>query len=704
MGCISSKENKLHSPKERLSSRGNYDRRVAHVYSCSRGDEEVRVNSNKLENGDLKVMLIDKKEFGSCGLDDHIETDGIPGQDDKRTAGSCGIGVNSHSKLTVEKCDEGSLGHPSWGRVPKSGEAGQVAAGWPSWLASQASEAIRGWVPRQAATFKKLDRIGQGTYSNVYKAYDVTRDKTVALKKVRFDINDSESVKFMAREILILRRLDHPNIIKLEGLITSENSHSLYLVFEYMEHDLTGLASIPGIKFKEPQIKCYIQQLFSGLDHCHSRGVLHRDIKGSNLLIDNNGILKIADFGLASFFDPKSNTQLTSRVVTLWYRAPELLLGASHYGVAVDLWSTGCIIGELYTGKPILPGRTEVEQLHKIFKLCGSPSEDYWRRSKLPHMSVIKTQRSYRRCLAETFRDLPASAVGLIETLLSIDPAQRGTASFALRTEYFTIEPRACDPSTLPKYPPRREIDAKMQDDARRQGAVVGRTKESEAVIPSNAHPDLSTSVQRRDRHSSNGRGEILYSKKEQAVSGFLDYCSNQTQAFRDGKGHYLVQQHKNVSHSGPLISGTGWTNAGKNMDNLHQVPARTNLPKVSGLLTSRTSSPEEHRHYPGSSDQKLVKQASRFHNLLNEAGSMRKQDQNHQIRRMAYSPSGQMRKSYVRGPRGNKIYVSGPLLYPSNNGDQMPQERDRQIQKYARQQHDQTKLEMRNTHRKQET
>lgn len=108
------------------------------------------------------------------------------------------------------------------------------------------------------------------------------------------------------------------------------------------------------------QIKCYMQQILRGLEHCHSRGVLHRDIKGSNLLVDNKGVLKIADFGLASFFNPAQKRPLTSRVVTLWYRPPELLLGATSYGVAVDLWSTGCILAELYAGKPIMPGRTEV--------------------------------------------------------------------------------------------------------------------------------------------------------------------------------------------------------------------------------------------------------------------------------------------------------------------------------------------------------
>jgi serine/threonine protein kinase len=230
-------------------------------------------------------------------------------------------------------------------------------------------------------------QIGEGTYSSVYKAHDLENGKVVALKKVRFANMDPESVRFMAREIHVLRRLDHPHVVKLEGLVTSHMSSSLYLVFEYMEHDLAGLAATPGIKFTEPQVffsrlvlvsmlfhlhsphvihlscffqvKCYMQQLLSGLDHCHSHGVLHRDIKGANLLLDNNGTLKIADFGLATFFNPNQKQHLTSRVVTLWYRPPELLLGATNYGAAVDLWSAGCILAELLSGRPIMPGRTE---------------------------------------------------------------------------------------------------------------------------------------------------------------------------------------------------------------------------------------------------------------------------------------------------------------------------------------------------------
>ncbi|KAG2597589.1 probable serine/threonine-protein kinase At1g54610 isoform X2 [Panicum virgatum] len=366
---------------------------------------------------------------------------------------------------------------PRQGCVPAAAAAEQLAAGWPPWLVAVAGEALRGWAPRRADTFEKLNKIGSGTYSNVYRARDTVSGRIVALKKVRFDNLEPESVKFMAREILILRTLNHPNVIKLEGLVTSRMSCSLYLVFEYMEHDLAGLAASPDIKFTLPQIKCYMQQLLSGLEHCHDNNVLHRDIKGSNLLLDNNGILKIADFGLAAFFDPRHKRSMTSRVVTLWYRPPELLLGATDYGVGIDLWSAGCILAELLYGKPIMPGRTEVEQLHKIFKLCGSPSEEYWKKSKLPHATIFKPQQPYKRCIRETFKDFPASALPLVETLLSIDPAERQTATAALHSDFFSTEPYACDPSSLPTYPPSKEMDAKMRDEEARRLRAAAKAK-----------------------------------------------------------------------------------------------------------------------------------------------------------------------------------------------------------------------------------
>ncbi|XP_028087485.1 probable serine/threonine-protein kinase At1g54610 isoform X3 [Camellia sinensis] len=227
---------------------------------------------------------------------------------------------------------------------------------------------------------------------------------------------------------------------------------------------------------KLAKVKCYMNQLLSGLEHCHNNGILHRDIKGSNLLINNEGILKIADFGLASFYDPEHKQPMTTRVVTLWYRPPELLLGATYYGVGVDLWSAGCILGELLAGKPIMPGRTEVEQLHKIFKLCGSPSEEYWKKSRLPNATLFKPQQPYKRCISEALKNFPPSSLPLIETLLAIEPDERGSATAALNSEFFTTEPYACEPSSLPKYPPSKEMDVKLRDqEARRQRGLSGK-------------------------------------------------------------------------------------------------------------------------------------------------------------------------------------------------------------------------------------
>ncbi|TQD82650.1 hypothetical protein C1H46_031763 [Malus baccata] len=420
--------------------------------------------------------------------------------------------------------------------------------GWPSWLLAVAGDAIQGWTPRRANTFEKLAKIGQGTYSNVYKARDLISGKIVALKKVRFDNLEPESVKFMAREINVLRKLDHPNVIKLEGLVTSRMSCSLYLVFEYMEHDLSGLAATSGVKFTEPQVKCYMKQLLSGLEHCHNHGVLHRDIKGSNLLIDDEGILKIADFGLATFFDPEKRQSMTSRVVTLWYRPPELLLGATFYGVGVDLWSAGCILAELLSGKPVMPGRTEVEQLHKIFKLCGSPSEEYWKKYKLPNATLFKPQQPYKRCVGETFKDFPPSSLPLVESLLSLDPDGRGTPTAALNSEFFTTEPFACEPSSLPKYPPAKEMDVKLRDEeARRQRGLSGKPNAAEGP----------RRVKARDRV---GRA-IPAPEANAEAQGNLDRWRVKTQANAKSKSEKFPPPHQDgavgypqdASHKGPL-------------------------------------------------------------------------------------------------------------------------------------------------------
>ncbi|KAL0364980.1 UNVERIFIED_CONTAM: putative serine/threonine-protein kinase, partial [Sesamum angustifolium] len=400
------------------------------------------------------------------------------------------------------------------GKCQMSGElcAGKGIGGahnsmWPVWLTAVAGEAIKGLTPRKLESFERLEKIGQGTYSNVYRARDLETGKIVALKKVRFCNMDPES------------------------LVTSRVSSSLYLVFEYMEHDLAGLTSSPLVKFTESQIKCYMHQLLRGLEHCHTRGIMHRDIKGSNILIDNNGNLKIGDFGLATFFDSNQNHPLTSRVVTLWYRAPELLLGATYYGVAVDLWSAGCILAELFTGKPIMSGRTEVEQLHKIYKLCGSPSEEYWNKSKLPLTAIFKPQQPYKRRVAEAFKNLPPSALALLETLLAFEPERRGSTTSALQSEFFLTNPLPCDPSSLLKYPPSKEYDTKVRrEEAKRQLAAYGNgrelessrkgSKELKAVPAPEANAELQPSIQKVKMQPNPSKNSEKYNPEEGGGSG----------------------------------------------------------------------------------------------------------------------------------------------------------------------------------------
>ncbi|KAH6803003.1 Protein kinase superfamily protein [Perilla frutescens var. frutescens] len=457
MGCISSKKARSESPeyRRRPSSSSTHSRRRRN------GPRRSSASSSLLQStvsyGPLEGIKEEPEK--EEGLEEEEEEVCV---NERKNGSSRALkGPSSHKK--------GAVFSLKFGRLT---EGDHVSAGWPSWFSAVAGEAIEGWSPLRSDSFKRLEKIGQGTYSEVYRARNVETGKIVAVKKVRFDSFQPESVKFMAREIRILRKLDHPNVMKLEGIITSKLSSHIYLVFEYMEHDLAGLVSCPDIKFTDSQIKCYMKQLLNGLEHCHSRGILHRDIKTSNILVNNQGILKIADFGLANFAKSKKQQPMTSRVVTLWYRPPELLLGATSYGEAIDLWSVGCVFAELFVGRPLLKGRTEVEQLHKIFKLCGTPEDDYWRTSSLPLAHMFRPQQSYESTLHERCKDFPKNSVSLIEKLLSFEPHKRGSVSSALASKYFNTKPYACDPSSLPKYPPNKELDAKFREDARRRKAA----------------------------------------------------------------------------------------------------------------------------------------------------------------------------------------------------------------------------------------
>jgi len=149
------------------------------------------------------------------------------------------------------------------------------------------------------------------------------------------------------------------------------------LVFEFMEHDLHGLID-SNISLDVPNIKCIMMQILDGVQYLHSNGVMHRDIKGANVLLNNKGEIKIGDFGLAKKYDSHIMANYTNRVVTLWYRCPELLLGCERYTPAIDMWSVGCCFAELLTSRPVFLGDNEAEILEIIYKKCGTPSEATW--------------------------------------------------------------------------------------------------------------------------------------------------------------------------------------------------------------------------------------------------------------------------------------------------------------------------------------
>ncbi|KAJ4846932.1 hypothetical protein Tsubulata_010334 [Turnera subulata] len=560
---------------------------------------------------------------------------------------------NEHVEFTPLSSDEagkkekpGKANPPRMPRIlslPHGERGSQVVAGWPPWLTAVAGEAIDGWVPRRADSFEKLD--------------------------------------------------------KLEGIITSRVSGSLYLVFDYMEHDLAGLLATPGNKFTESQIKCYMLQLLRGLEHCHSRGILHRDIKGSNLLVDSNGTLKIGDFGLATLFNSPQKQPLTSRVVTLWYRPPELLLGATDYGVSVDLWSSGCILAELFAGKPIMPGRTEVEQLHKIFKLCGSPSEEYWKRSKLPHATIFKPQQPYKRCVAQTFKDFPASALNLLDVLLAVQPDDRGTASSAIDSEFFTTKPLPCDPSSLPKYPPSKEFDVKLRDERKRAGGGKGQgheltrrsSKESKAFPAPDANAELQASIKKRQGQANPNSISEKYNPEEDGGSGFPIEPSKGI----NRKIHSHCDQSVNPS---TLASATNM-----NVDG-HDAPGRALVsPRGSSeLRTQRSFLNRGASELSRFSNSVAVRGGAQFHGSgitsVNshwpaepyQVGYNNLHDSTHQLLGGPQFPQKEEHSSVsgsTTGYYGKKgpMNYSGPLIPPGGNIEEMLKEHEKQIQHAVR-------------------
>ncbi|XP_035890044.1 cyclin-dependent kinase 3 isoform X2 [Phyllostomus discolor] len=313
--------------------------------------------------------------------------------------------------------------------------------------------------------FQKVEKIGEGTYGVVYKAKNKETGQLVALKKIRLDLETEGVPSTAIREISLLKELKHPNIVRLLDVV--HNEKKLYLVFEFLNQDLKKfMDSTPVSELPLHLVKSYLFQLLQGVSFCHSHRVIHRDLKPQNLLINELGAIKLADFGLARAFGvplrtythevprdpgerrpaeaespvslaaPSDAVSSSPQVVTLWYRAPEILLGSKFYSTAVDIWSIGCIFAEMMTCKALFPGDSEIDQLFRIFRTLGTPSEAMW-----PGVTQLPDYKGSfpkwtKKGLEDVVPNLEPEGQDLL-MLLQYDPSQRISAKGALAHPYF---------------------------------------------------------------------------------------------------------------------------------------------------------------------------------------------------------------------------------------------------------------------------
>jgi len=286
--------------------------------------------------------------------------------------------------------------------------------------------------------YAKVEKVGEGTYGVVYKARDVGTNQIVALKKIRLEAEEEGVPSTAIREISLLKELKDENIVKLLDIVHADQK--LYLVFEFLDVDLKRYMEMRNQKNRPitPElVKKFTYQLNAGLLYCHSHRVLHRDLKPQNLLINEHDNLKLADFGLARAFGIPMRTY-THEVVTLWYRAPEVLLGSRHYSTAIDMWSVGCIFAEMaMNGQPLFPGDSEIDEIFKIFRILGTPTEEIWPGViQLPDYKPSFPSWS-RQDLSKIVSALDPEGLDFLQWTLTYDTAKRISAKRAMQHPYF---------------------------------------------------------------------------------------------------------------------------------------------------------------------------------------------------------------------------------------------------------------------------
>ncbi|KAL7418346.1 kinase subunit of RNA polymerase II carboxy-terminal domain kinase I [Cryptotrichosporon argae] len=316
--------------------------------------------------------------------------------------------------------------------------------------------------------YERLAQVGQGTYGKVYKARQAGSGVLVALKRIRMEGEKDGFPVTSMREIKLLQSLRHDNVVRLHEMMVSKGS--VYMVMEYMTHDLTGVLAHPEIALDEANIKSLSYQMLAGLAFLHARHILHRDMKGSNILLSSAGELKLADFGLARVYHPRRRADYTNRVITLWYRSPELLLGETAYGPEVDTWSAGCIVLELFTTKPVFQGQDEIHQLDVIWAIMGTPDAAGWDAvNELPWYELVRPKARIEPSTEKAFAKwCNPKAIELVKGLLELDPRRRWQAGRALQAAWFDDEPMMRKPDHLGSYGEHHEMSSKIDRQRRR--------------------------------------------------------------------------------------------------------------------------------------------------------------------------------------------------------------------------------------------
>eukprot|EP00039_Didymoeca_costata_P030040 m.27656 g.27656 ORF g.27656 m.27656 type:complete len:342 (-) comp7917_c0_seq1:35-1060(-) len=329
--------------------------------------------------------------------------------------------------------------------------------------------------------YKKIKHLGDGQFGTVYKAEDQETKNIYAVKRIRLGdmATAALGVNVTAiREIKLLQELDHENVIKLADIYESKSN--VHLVLELCYTDLEKIIQNPAITLNTSDVKSFMLMTCRGIEFLHDNWILHRDLKPNNLFITEGGVLKVGDFGLATFYASPSRPY-TSQVVTLWYRAPELLFGAKSYGGGVDMWAVGCIQAELERRDAFMKGTSDLDQLSVITNTLGPCTEDNWPGvSKLPDYLKCKPEFPPRP-LREHFSAAEPKGLDLMEGLLTKDPIKRTTARQALKHKYFQSDPAPTRPKFLPVDAPK-EKEKKQEEKPLR--VSLKRPRETKGDMP----------------------------------------------------------------------------------------------------------------------------------------------------------------------------------------------------------------------------